>query len=368
MIPGAAQAIPFERARDLPLPPGGRSAIVFIRGHETETRTLLGNYYAHARFERFGSTGVGETDGETLLWIARISAEEIQARSGWSAHIRSHTGTQMDLNPKTGDVDWTEARLAPPFDAVARGALRVPIDGIYRFRISGHHRERLSIDGAAWIQGAAEKEILLARGLHEIELTATVEDARLRSEIAWRVPGSSVLSPIGAEFLFRGDTPTGGLRGDYFRGRDCQGEPVYRQIDQQIGFYFHEVPFPRPFSICWTGALEILEEGDYRFSLRSVDGSSLFLDGRNVLLSRGGIAGSEASTRLSAGWHAIELRYDNESDYAQIYLSWAPPGKQLAVIPQSSLMPQMPRETLAASSSPPDLSVPTLLSSDPGRR
>ncbi len=77
------------------------------------------------------------------------------------------------------------------------------------------------------------------------------------------------------------------------------------------------------------GYLHIDADGEYRFQLRSDDGSELLLDGRPVIDNDGLHSANdarEAKVKLSAGDHEIRVRQFNRAVDGQMTLKWAPPG------------------------------------------
>lgn len=134
-----------------------------------------------------------------------------------------------------------------------------------------------------------------------------------------------------------------GLAAAYYLNADWQGEPVHRRVDPQLDFDWQKPPWPLPppFSIEWTGTLEIERDGDYEFVLESDDGSILEIDDR-VVVDNGGdhpIRARSGSIRLSEGTHPVRIRYFNRLLGGVLRWKWRAPGGQLETVPARVLRP-----------------------------
>ncbi len=143
------------------------------------------------------------------------------------------------------------------------------------------------------------------------------------------------------------DSSERGLKGEYFRGRDLEGEPVLVRTDPQVGFRWDrgaptddlvargELSPARAlgsdgFSVRWTGQLLPPVSGRYELNPAANDGFRLYLDGE-LLLDRWSdtqrLRGASAPVDLAAG-RAYDLRleyYEHERD-AAVRLAWRLPG------------------------------------------
>jgi beta-glucosidase len=138
-----------------------------------------------------------------------------------------------------------------------------------------------------------------------------------------------------------------GLRGEYFRGRELQGEPVLTRVDPRVDFRFYrsaptdelvargELPGERglgsdDFSIRWTGQLTPPTSGEYELVVTANDGVRLFLDGKKVLedWTDVGVARAvSARVPLEAGRaYDLRLEYYEAIRDAEIRLAWRPPA------------------------------------------
>ncbi len=138
-----------------------------------------------------------------------------------------------------------------------------------------------------------------------------------------------------------------GLRGEYFRGRELQGEPVLTRVDPTIGFRWErgsptsslvargEVPVERAlpdddFSVRWSGQILPPVSGTYEITLTGDDGYRLVVDGRTVI-DEWTIAprarAKTVSVELQAGKPSdVRLEYFEATRDAEIRLGWKLPG------------------------------------------
>jgi 4-amino-4-deoxy-L-arabinose transferase-like glycosyltransferase/sugar lactone lactonase YvrE len=348
------EANPFERGRDLPLEPRGRRAIVFFQGNEQETATLLRLYYPGVTLEPFGPPRPDGTSGEPILWIARVPEQDIAAIRGWVTEysVEGHEPVRQITTSATWN--WSRAPLPAPFHVRVRGALRISQDGPYRLVLSSASPAILQLDGESILDSKSQPQsrTVLARGSHRIELEADVTEAAGTMSLGWEGPRTGGEVTIAEKQMFSPRLPVGGLLGSYYLGLDWRGEPQFRQIDPQIAFYFHIIPLPRPFSVRWTGTIYAPSAGVYRFTTTSIDASYLDIDGNPVLANTQLGAQAQGSVTLDSGWHAIEVRYNTLNNYSQVYLNWAPPGREPGLIPTSALRPPGPNGRLLEKDAP----------------
>jgi len=83
------------------------------------------------------------------------------------------------------------------------------------------------------------------------------------------------------------------------------------------------------FAIRYAGSFRVMEEGKYRFKLRSDDGSRLYIDNRKVVDNDGAHAAHtrSGSIRLSRGKHSIRVEYFQGPRFSVALQLWIlPPG------------------------------------------
>jgi beta-glucosidase len=142
-------------------------------------------------------------------------------------------------------------------------------------------------------------------------------------------------------------SPERGLRAEYFRGKDLQGEPVLTRVEPKVDFRWFrsaptddlvsrgELPAARGlatdgFSARFTGELLPPVTGEYELTLTANDGARLFLDGRPLIdaWSEAGVARvASAKASLQAGRaYALRLEYFENIRDAELRLGWTVPG------------------------------------------
>jgi hypothetical protein len=97
------------------------------------------------------------------------------------------------------------------------------------------------------------------------------------------------------------------------------------------------------FAAVFTGALMVREAGFYKLSLRSDDGSRLYLDGARVINNDGNhsMTTLSASLPLSVGLHDLRVEYYENSGDAGLELSWKRLDGVSEVIPPTSFFRQV---------------------------
>jgi 4-amino-4-deoxy-L-arabinose transferase-like glycosyltransferase/sugar lactone lactonase YvrE len=354
LLGGPLRALPFERGRDLPLEPRGRAALLFFTGSEQETASLVHELYPHAVVEAFGAPGPDGSQGEPVLWIARVPAEAIAALRGWEIVI-SRTGQAPVVQATLASAwDWDRMPVPPPFTARVQGVLRVPGEERRAWAVSGTPVVTLAIDGEQLLRGSGrnEAELSLARGLHRVDLALDVPRRGLRTALSRRLPAQEAPEPVPPGEMFSPRLTPGGLLGAYHAGGALEGAPSLRRIDPQVAFYFHLLPLPRPFSVRWTGSVYAEAPGRYAFGTASIDESSVAVDGRELLTNPETNRYLESEIDLEQGWHTLEVRYRAVRDYSQVYLRWRTPGGGQRLVPSAVLRPPGPSGRLLARDAP----------------
>ncbi|HTO93161.1 MAG TPA: glycoside hydrolase family 3 C-terminal domain-containing protein, partial [Bacteroidota bacterium] len=108
-----------------------------------------------------------------------------------------------------------------------------------------------------------------------------------------------------------------GLRGEYFANQEFKGTPALTRIDAGVNFDWGggapdpSLP-PDHFSVRWTGTLVPEESGEFQISIRSDDGSRLYVNGELYIDNWGlhaGVTKSRAITLLEGTPVEIRLEY-----------------------------------------------------------
>ena len=99
------------------------------------------------------------------------------------------------------------------------------------------------------------------------------------------------------------------------------------------------------FSVEWSGWLRTDRDGQYAFSTRTDDGSTLEIDGQ-VVVDNGGVhlaTRRTATIAMTPGLHQIRLRFLQAAGVYEFYASWTPPGdKSESALPTQQLFVHQP--------------------------
>ncbi len=325
----------LDMALHLPLPAPEEKPVVYILTSDDQQLRFL--------FEQFYPQGVWEEQrtewGEPIFNTFTISPEQQAAATGLQAMI-----TQPGLwQNATGPGQRTEG-LALPTDfpaasagVVWSGSLRVPVYGNYTFRVETDGPVSLLIDGAGILAGAGgvlERETLLNSGFHSFSLAADVA-AGNPPRLTWG--GSVGDGPIPNTAFFTFPAPPFGLTGLYYANPNWEGAPV--QVQQDIVIASTDA-LVSPYSILWTGEIQIDDAGVYRFGTTSDDGSFVYVDGQ-LAVDNGGQHGASYAEgpplELGAGRHAIEIRYFQDGGSHKFELYWTSPSTGRRLVPPDRL-------------------------------
>jgi beta-glucosidase len=211
-------------------------------------------------------------------------------------------------------------------------------DGILPLNLSAMHPspKRIAVVGPL----ADSPNVLLGNYNGIPSRSTTVLDG-----IRKQFPGADITFAAGTSFLRGGapvpaealTTPEGkpGLKGEYFRGRDLQGEAVVTRVDSNVNFDFNgQSPAPglgrEDFSVRWTGVLTPSQSGAFQLGVTGDDGYRLWLDGKLIVEDWSTHA---PSTKMAAvpleknHPYPLKLEYFQGGGGAVAKLIWTPPGK-----------------------------------------
>jgi fibronectin type 3 domain-containing protein len=161
--------------------------------------------------------------------------------------------------------------------------------------------------------------------------------------------GASANSNVASATTQTASTGTGtGLVATYYDNMDFTGTTVSR-TDATVNFNFGTgspvsgiAPFT--YSIRWTGQVQAVESGSYRFRTVSDDGVRLWVNGQLVInnwTNHAPTTNTSAAVTLTAGQkYTIKMEYYQNGGGAVARLLWERPGQTTyAVIPQAQLYP-----------------------------
>ncbi|HVP09843.1 MAG TPA: glycoside hydrolase family 3 C-terminal domain-containing protein [Phycisphaerae bacterium] len=131
--------------------------------------------------------------------------------------------------------------------------------------------------------------------------------------------------------------PTG-LKGEYFNNATLDGEPSFTRVDEHINLdWTSQSPFCGPdaqrdhFSVRWTGAIPVSDDGDYQFLCRHDDGVRLYVNDELVIDNWKDQApappptvNSTGRATLKRGLSKIRLEYYQGGGGAEVRFGWRP--------------------------------------------
>jgi 4-amino-4-deoxy-L-arabinose transferase-like glycosyltransferase len=340
LVPQVTEYSRIDTDDDLPLPQSvGREAVIFLDGGSTSLFDEAQRYYPGGIFEEYGSP----FGGPPVVLVVRLSAEDISELQGLLGYYRE--GDDWTAAPSLTrqdaqlSFDWPgEAPLEPPFLVEWRGVLRAPEYGNYRVTLRSPAVAELYLDDALLLRGAGEQsaQVMLARGNHDLRIST--RSAVGHFELAWQPPGGEeeVVPPFA---LYAPPVTANGLLGRYFANADWEAPLAFARLDRRLGFYYHIPPLPMPYTAEWEGSILIPESGAYVFALQSIDESTLYLDGEEVVASTRRGEYDQATLGLMAGYHHLRVRYAARTDHMYLNLYWTPPGASREIIPPEVLFP-----------------------------
>ena len=261
-----------------------------------------------------------------------VPVESIDRLRGVEASYRPADGPAVQRREPGIDFDWSAAQpVAFPFVARWSGLMYVSLQDSHTFVVTapGHVTMRLDSQTLAEGDGSATATVVLFGGYHLVEIEATIG-----------APGSVSLAdngqvvPNSAYFSL---APQGqGLLTSVYANQDWSGEPSWQRPGARVGF-LHPGEVPGGiFSIKWDGWLEAPVDGEYALQFDAVGEAAVAIDGREALpLARAG----SVLLDLTAGRHALEVRFRSSLASPELYLYWAPPGGLLEFIPNRYLSP-----------------------------
>jgi hypothetical protein len=253
------------------------------------------------------------------------------------------------------DFDWPDGICAPDmpvkFSARWTGYLVPRYTEEYTFHTTVDDGMRLWIDEQQVIEhwtrplGDDTAKIALTAGrLYRVRLEYT-NSGGFRGTMRWRWSSAHQADEPVPPACFRTPSPekrrAQGLKGEYFQGQNFEKRIVVR-ADAQVDFdWTLKAPDPQMmrehFSARWTGFLIPPETADYTITLRSDDGSSLWLEDKLLVDNQGNhpVQDKSASIHLEAGRsYPLRLEYYQDMGAAQMQLLWATGGGAAEAKPQ----------------------------------
>ena len=344
----------------------GKGAAFLIYTHMYQYLPILKTFYPGGTEEQIRSP-----DGVEIFTSYKLTREQIAAFQTTNATYTSlgdsaaapvvraepNLGTAGDV--ASGALNWTPPQgLAYPATVNWQGGIVAPTYGSYIISIDGTLESRLEVDGRTYLDmapatraqvpgsGIRNVEVVLAKGLHSVRLTATLRDPAATVAVTWAGSGSTPV-PIESRFLYNG--PTGGLSGEVAPLTDIAklGSddplnavlPTSRRSDPFLGFRLMGYTFGNTPSVArWQGYLKIEIESDYSFRTEPSIPGVVYIDGQ--LVAGQGPVPAPGVVRLAAGTHTIDVRQAWQPGGPETFeLYYAPSGGQQTLIPPTALSP-----------------------------
>ncbi|MGH2457477.1 MAG: PA14 domain-containing protein [Chloroflexota bacterium] len=362
---GSAVAL-FDPSTTLPLRDNRATAFFFVADDAADVGAVRA-FYPGATL---GTDRVSPDDPIAIYRVA-VPPTEIDALQGLAAaftpgRAAAAPPTLQRIDRKI-NFDWSTGTPLPvPFVGSWKGIIVAPTYGTYRFRLAGPTNASLNIDEREILRGASTASISLAQGRHRFALTVPFDDPEpLR--LWWAVPGApEAIVPVTA--FFRAPATNRGLLATFYSNRSWSGSPELERIDVSPSQARFPATLGHPFSVNWTGKIDIPKTGLYRFGTQSIDFSWLYLDNKLVVdNSHGENQYVDQAVDLSAGLHDIRLSYLSQSANGFVAGSWQPPGYPREQLPPDRLFPpQGAYPDRAGPLAPPAAAIPTSPTAAPG--
>lgn len=314
--------------------------------------------YPNAQFEEI----MPPMPGPPVLYTVRLTPEDVGSIQGLDGSYYANAewaGPPAIVRRDTAlDFDWAgKPPLPEPFSAEWTGVLHVATYGVHDLVLQSPAYAELLIGEQRVLTGTGvlSGSLALAEGNHALRVRAVGGPGIF--QLRWLPPDRPV-EVIGSGALYAAPMRANGLLARYFPNGDWAEPEVTSRIEDQLGFYVHIPPLPRPYSVEYTGKIAIPVAGDYRFGLESIDESSLAIDGKEIVSATLPNEYVEGSATLEAGLHDIRIRFADRTDHTHLNVYWTPPVNAVtasrALIPGSVLFP--PQASYA------DVQLPTLAS------
>jgi hypothetical protein len=130
-----------------------------------------------------------------------------------------------------------------------------------------------------------------------------------------------------------------GLLGNYYNGASWSGTPAFSRIDPFFDTYFHIIPLDRPYTVDWSGQIEIPASGEWIFGLRINGHAQVFINDQLVVNAPDPGENIEGAIGLTIGKYPIHIRYLDDLGGSRLHLYWTAPGGQREIIPSNALTP-----------------------------
>jgi 4-amino-4-deoxy-L-arabinose transferase-like glycosyltransferase len=332
-----------------------RDAVFVIAESDRAYLPVIKAYYPGGKE---GSFDFGPSDSSahlfTYYYVTReqIEAQRTSAATYTPAEGTASSGSSLrEFRPNTfqreeaglGTTSPAPANLVYPVRATWRTQLVAPAFARYHFLLAGPPESTLTIDGlplavAVSADVPAEAEVILAHGLHNVELSATLTSSSDTVQLWWSAGGSAE-APVARSYLWNG--PGRGLLGEvHSLQQNATAAPadapvVGHQVDGFLSFHYAHDALGQdgPLFSIWAGNLTVTQPGSYGFEVSSRNRATLSIDGKIVVDKLVGEPdAAKGAVDLGSGSHEIQLQYWWTKGDGALSVSWTPPGGQPALI------------------------------------
>ena len=128
--------------------------------------------------------------------------------------------------------------------------------------------------------------------------------------------------------------PQRGITTAFYTNTHWSNEPALVRVERQINLDFmtaESASLPQQeFTVEWSGWLRTDRDGEYAFSTRTDDGSTIEIDG-HLVVDNGGVRPAvrrTATIAMTRGLHQIRVRFLQATGLYEFHASWMPPGEE----------------------------------------
>ncbi|VAX36280.1 hypothetical protein MNBD_PLANCTO03-296 [hydrothermal vent metagenome] len=336
--------------------------------------------------------GPGDIHEQVIPSIALTPAADTAGGEANPGSLAANWSTDVSYASRIGQIDWnrydaqtTESNLSwrlthgafylngPTQNFAGRfyGTIKVPSSGAATFHLGSDEAAELRINGETVILGDGTHSfswtsatVNLSEGLHTIDVRYLERSWTAGLFLAWTLPGETHPEVVPSAALSPATAPvdsTIGVRATWYSssasslsGVDWSGSPLATTEEQNIcwklthGSFYSGGP-TQNFAGSLKGTLIIPESGLWVFNLGSDEAADLIINGSTVVSdsSPHSFRWTDGSVYLTAGNHAIEVRFLERSWTAGLALTWRGPSDlRESIIPPSAFVEQSGLELL----------------------
>ncbi|MBL0927246.1 MAG: immunoglobulin domain-containing protein [Phycisphaerales bacterium] len=293
-----------------------------------------GSFYRSAMTNSLTESGLGDNTGFSYR-VAAVNGAGLESapsgvgafstlRDGEAPRVRS---VSAGLDPRLVTVTFTEP--------VAAAGAQTPTN----YTLSG--------PAPATVVGAS-----LASDGRAVTLTATPMAAGVHTLVISNIRDlatspNTILAGTRTAFEYADAGGGTGLTGRYYTNRDFTGSPVLTRVDPTINFDWSASGpgggLPQAnYGVRWTGQLRPRFTETYTLSVRSDDGTRLFVDGVLAVSNWADQGATERSATValdSSRTHDIVIEYYQATGGASVELFWQSASQPRQIVPQAFLLP-----------------------------